>query len=355
MVKHLVEFCVERDLPELFELFAEWYKFNPRMREREFFDWQFRDTPNKFGEGEYDFLILRDQSERIVGCLGFVGFEFRLGNRIDIGGWTHNWHADRQGEGGLVLLGRFMEMVPNRFLLRLNDKSASIARMLRIPILPTLPRFWAAIDADRVAELFALSDSADRAILQRSSECFWRNMAAPAAKRVSRLDSEDEFLFEHLGGVSNYVRRSGRYLNWRYIDIPKHAYRIVRTDKSVGVYRIETVMGAEASVIRILEWTFGPEEAAGALTTVMAEAASHEPVLVDFHCTYRTLGSLLAPFGFVPQSATKISMPDLFRPTYRSGGYAVAIDLPPHRTTRTIDFDSWYITIGDSDIDRVKL
>jgi len=227
--------------------------------------------------------------------------------------------------------------------------------MLRIPILPTLPRFWAAIDADRVAELFALSDSADRAILQRSSESFWRNMAAPAAKRVSRLDSEDEFLFEHLGGVSNYVRRSGRYLNWRYIDIPKHAYRIVRTDKSVGVYRIETVMGAEASVIRILEWTFGPEEAAGALTTVMAEAASHEPVLVDFHCTYRTLGSLLAPFGFVPQSATKISMPDLFRPTYRSGGYAIAIDLPPHRTTRTINFDSWYITTGDSDIDRVKL
>jgi hypothetical protein len=151
------------------------------------------------------------------------------------------------------------------------------------------------------------------------------------------------------------VRRTGRYLNWRYLDIPKHDYRVIRTERGLGVYRLETIMGTDAGVVRILEWTFGTDEAAGALATIMADAEPRNPILVDCHCTHPAVGASLRPLGFVPQSATKTPMPDLFRPTYRSGGYAVAIDLPPHRARRTVDFDRWYITIGDSDIDRVKL
>ena len=33
----------------------------------------------------------------------------------------------------------------------------------------------------------------------------------------------------------------------------------------------------------------------------------------------------------------------------------VAIDIPPHREKRTLNFDEWYITKGDSDMDRIKL
>jgi hypothetical protein len=114
-------------------------------------------------------------------------------------------------------------------------------------------------------------------------------------------------------------------------------------------------MGTDASSIRLLEWTFAPEETAGALATVMVEAAPRNPVLIDFHCTNRALGDSLVPFGFMASGVTSVGIPDLFRPINRSGGYAVAIDLPPHRTQRALEFDSWYITIGDADIDRVKL
>jgi len=114
-------------------------------------------------------------------------------------------------------------------------------------------------------------------------------------------------------------------------------------------------MGKDASVIRLLEWTFDAHETGAALATVLADAADRDPILIDFHGTFLAIGSMLESFGFVRQEATEQKMPDLFRPTFHSGGYAVAIDLPPHRMARSVDFHSWYITAGDSDIDRVKL
>ena len=354
IVKHAAEICRETDLPELFALFADWYKFNPRMRERDFFDWQFRDTPLRLSSGEYDFLVLRDGTGRIVGGLGMVGFQFRLGDRFDIGGWTHNWHAEGQANSGLRLFGRFTELVDNRFLLRLNETSAGIVHMLRIPFLPAMPRWWAVIDADRAADLFGMTE-ADRSILQSSADSFLRAHTRAVAQQVPRLDPEEEFQLAHLEGITGHVRRTGHYLNWRYVDIPRHDYKLIRTERGLGVYRLETIMGTDNTSVRLLEWTFAPEETCGALATVIADAAPRNPILIDFHCTNRGCGDALIPFGFVPAGATQARMPDLFRPTYHSGGYAVAIDLPPHRTQRALDFNSWYITIGDSDIDRVKL
>jgi hypothetical protein len=349
-----ITFCCEADLPELFGCFAEWYVFNPRLREREFFDWQFRDTPLRLGDGEYDFLLLRNREDRITGCLGFVGFEFHSGDRIQVGGWTHNWQADGQGDGGLALLGRFMQLVDNRFFLRLNDVSGGIIKLLQVPFLAAIPRWWAAIQPEIAIELFAIRSEADRAMLHRSAAKFLAITGTAVSQAVTRLQAEEEFLFGKFGAIG-YVRRTGRYLNWRYLDIPKHDYRIIRTEEAIGVYRIETIMGTDASVIRVLEWSFDAAQAAGAIATIMEQANSRNPILIDFHSTCRPIGKLLEQFGFLPQSATECPMPDLFRPTHHSGGYAVGIDLPPHRRRRSIDFDRWYITIGDSDIDRVKL
>jgi hypothetical protein len=293
--------------------------------------------------------------EQIVGCLGFVGFEFRLGDRINLGGWTHNWHAEMQGEGGLLLLGRFAQVVDNRFLLRLNDVSGAIVKLLRVPFLPAIPRWWAALEPERAAELFGLVSDADRAVLRRSAARFRTNAAPPSGEFVRRLDAADEFLLAGQSGVTGYVRRTGRYLNWRYVDIPRHNYRIIRTDRAFCVYRIETVMGTDAGVIRVLEWTFNSEDTPGAIARIMEQASSRNPVLIDFHCTCESIAAPLEALGFVAQSATLQAMPDMFRPTNRSGGYAVAIDLPPHRSRRSINFEQWYVTAGDSDIDRVKL
>jgi len=352
--KYTIDSCCSADLTELFSLFAQWFKFNPRMQEKEFFDWQFRDTPLRLNDGEYDFFVLRRADGRIDGCLGFGGFEFWNGKKIEAGGWTHNWHSESRTGGGLDLLLRFMGLVDNRFLLRLNEKSRSICDLLEIPVLEALPRWWAVVDSDQVVEVLGMRDTADRAILTRSANLLMKNCAPPLARRVERLDPDDEFRINTYG-ATNGVRRTGRYLNWRYVEIPKHDYRLLRTDEGLGVYRVVPIMGTDLSVIRLVEWTFAVDETAGALAGVIAESAGHKPILIDFHCTCSAVASGLEKLGFVSQEATKAQMPDLFRPTFFSGGYAVAVDLPPHRKKRSVDWDNWYITIGDSDIDRAKL
>jgi hypothetical protein len=349
-----IEFCREDDLNELFARFADWYRYNPRLQERAYFDWQFRDAPNRLADAGYDYLLLRDTAGAITGCLGFTGFEFRIDDEIRLGGWTHNWMAPNQGEAGLALLWRFMQLVDNRFLLRLNDKSASVTKLLRVPMLAAMPRWWAAIDAERVAALFKFGDADDRDRLAGSAATLERAASGPEAERLQRFAPEEEFDLRSLGAIG-FARRTGRYLNWRYRDIPNHNYRFLRRGPGFAVYRVEPVMHTNVSVVRLLEWGFGRAETGGALATILADAAAENPVLIDFQGTFAATGAVLAEAGFVPQDATAAPMPDLFRPTFNSGGYAVAIDLPPHRQQRTVDFDRWYITSGDSDIDRVKL
>jgi hypothetical protein len=348
-----VDFCQASDLPELFERFAEWYRFNPRMRERDYFDWQFKHAPTRLAEGEFDFLVLRENDE-IVGCLGFTGFEFRSDGAINIGGWTHNWYAPDRRDGGLTLMFRFMELVDNRFIFRFNENTARVFSLLRVPMIAAVPRWWAATNADHAADLFQL-EAGDRAIVSRSATSMKQIDGKRQIHSVDRFDQNEEFALMHLAEGLNGARRTGKYLNWRYLDIPRHRYHAIRGERGMGIYRVETIMDHDVSVIRIVEWTFDDDECGAALASVLEAHNGAGPIMLDFHCASRLPARGLERFGFMPQSATTRPMPDLFRPINYSGGHALALDFPPHRTIRAIDFDRWYITAGDSDVDRVKL
>jgi hypothetical protein len=269
MSKQIVQFCTERDLPELFRCFADWYPFNPRLRERDYFDWQFKHAPRRLAAAEYDFLILRDD-DGIVGCLGFTGFEFAGDGRNDVGGWTHNWYAANQREGGLTLLGRFMELADNRFIIRFNENTAKVLSMLRVPMTAAIPRWWAAIDPAAVAALFEF-DRHDSAILARSAEALPEIDDSAGVDPVHRFDPSEEFFLSHLGYDIGHARRTGRYLNWRYFAIPRHRYHAIRCEDEYAVFRLEPVSGTDVSVIRILEWTFGAKSSSRALSWMLRE------------------------------------------------------------------------------------
>jgi len=352
MSKQTVEFCTARDLPELFSRFADWYRFNPRMRERDYFDWQFKSAPKRLADAEYDFLILRESGE-IRGCLGFTGFEFELGDRLATGGWTHNWYAHDQRDGGLALLLRFMELVDNRFSIRFNENTARVFSLLKVPMVPALPRWWAAIDADACTTLFQF-DQRDTAEVRRSSGMLHKLVSEPC-EAIVRFDPASDFSLAHYGSRIGYAKRTGHYLNWRYFDIPRHNYRGIKIADQFAVFRVEPVMDSDFSVIRILEWTFDVTRAPSAVASIVGMTEKQRPILLDFHCSCELIGQAIEAFGFVRQTTTTKPMPDLFRPTNNSGGIAIAIDLPPHRTARHINFSNWYITAGDSDVDRIKL
>ncbi len=348
-----VELCQPSDLPELFERFADWYRFNPRMRERDYFDWQFKYAPMRLADGEFDFLVLRGNDE-IVGCLGFAGFEFRSDGVINIGGWTHNWYAPDRRDGGLALMFRFMELVDNRFIFRFNENTARVLSLLRVPMIAAVPRWWAVTNAEHAADLFQL-EASDRAVVFRSAAGMKRIDARQRIHSVDRFDQDEEFTLTHFAGALNGALRTGKYLNWRYLDIPGHRYHAIRGDQGMGIYRVEAIMNHDVSVIRIVEWTFDDDECGAALVSILTDHNDAKPIMLDFHCASRLPARGLERVGFMPQSATTKPMPDLFRPMNYSGGHALALDFPPHRTARAIDLDRWYITAGDSDVDRVKL
>lgn len=354
-MRPVVDYCRKSDLPELFEKFKKWYAFNPRMVETAYFEWQFRDSPIRLSDQDFDFLILREASGEITGCLGFSAFEFRFNNDVYVGAWTHNWYSSGQRDGGLALLSKFMELAERRFFLRLNDNSKAVFNLLRIPMLTKLPRWWAVVDFKKASSIFQIENISDLDLMVRSETLLRNTKNGKAIWESDRFDSSDDFLPSNSQNIKGFAKRSGSYLNWRYIDIPEHNYRIIRNDNAFAVFRLETIMGTQSSVMRLMEWTFGIEDSEHAVAEIFNIASSNGAVAIDFHCTATAIGQLLETFGFVPQEKTITPMPDLFRPINHSGGYAVAIDLPPHRTLRKIDFESWYITLGDSDIDRIKL
>ena len=115
-------------------------------------------------------------------------------------------------------------------------------------------------------------------------------------------------------------------------------------------------MNYKETVIRILEWNIEEKVAKNALSYLVQQGKKEKSIMIDFHCTAKEIGKELTKFGFFSEKVLATSIPYLFRPIhYKNQGFSIAIDFPPHRRPRSFDFNEWYITKGDSDIDRIKL
>lgn len=363
------------ETPALKARFADWYRFNPRLQEDAYLRWQFQSAPARAARdgadgtaataaGALDILIHRGPDGAVLGCLGHCPFIGRDGAARFVGGWTHNWMAAPDVKGsGLALLAAFHGLYEHRFLLRLSGQAAAVFRAMRIPMLARLPRVWAIPDPEAYQRLRALAARPGTDALWPGAEAAQASAAAlaragGAAAFTDRLDPERDYHPGGWRGVEAGAERSGAYLAWRYLQAPKHPYRFFSSDNGFAVWRAEAAQGIDGAegpaVVRLLEWTFPPEETGAALARLLAGPA-RGAALIDFHCTANVITETLTPFGFFPDAAEGAAPPDLFRPLHWSGGYAVAIDRPPHRTARSEDFSRWLITLGDSDLDRVKL
>jgi len=345
--------CRDEDLSRLFDIFKEFYPYNLRLREKVFFDWQFRCTP--FGkEDEYTFWLVTEHEE-IKGFLGYVPIEFRYQGRILQGVLTHNWGVLGGQASGIKLLSTVMAEYDHRFHFGLTDQSVQLYSLLKIPLLMRMPRLVAVAQPERAEELFGLPPGKYQDLFVASRQRLEQCRPCSSIRRSVSFDPAEEFLLDRWPGVNCYCRRTGRYLNWRYVEIPGHDYRIIRDDDGqFAVYRIEPITGCPESVIRIVEWNFQGRRAEAAISFLAEEAEHSAAVLLDFFCTAESLRQELASYGFIDELLVAEGVPSLFRPIHRDGGIRLAIDLPPHRKPRPCNFGEWYITKGDGDLDRQK-
>lgn len=340
-------------------LFAEVYRGNPRLQEPDYLDWQFRRSPwNAAG----DFTLLASTEAGHLGALlGYVPLRVRAGHQVVEGCWTLTWHSFRKDASALALQSELGRRYDVRLHVGNSPDATRIYEALRIPCQPRMPRWVALLDvtgASRLdpapADLTRLREGSARLALLESSD---------EVMSLTRFDPDREYC-PPWPAITSYVLRTGTYLNWRYMDIPRHAYQaLVGPEGQFAVFRTEEIRGwpsepADAGswkALRILEWCFDDAHAPAAMAQVLAQARLERCLLADFFCTSHIPGASLERLGFVPEGAMEKPLPALFRPLHVGFPYCSALDLPPHREVRTLDFDAWYITKGDNDLDRVKL
>ncbi len=351
----VVRRCTGGDMPRLMELFRQVYRYNPRMQERDYLAWQFRG--GAFREGDEYNIWLAVEGDRIKSFLGYVPADLYYQGEVIPCCWPQNWACLSGDYAGLTVLGKVMEEYDHLLYAALAADTVKIFSRLQIPILMEMPRWLGIVTADKIADLFDLKSPEDKKKIADSQSRLLSLPPSAAVHRVARFEPDEEFTFDRWPEIIGYSRRTGRYLNWRYFEIPRHTYQALQNDQGqFAVYRIETIKDHTEAVVRILEWSFSGAAAVAAMQMVVENAKEHNAILIDFFCTAEVVGTELEKVGFLRENQIEDQIPYLFRPI-KGGvpGISAAIDLPPHRAKREVDFTQWYITRGDTDIDRIKL
>ncbi len=344
--------CRADDVPQLMTLFKDAYRFNPRLQERDYVDWQFADRSE---DGRYNLLVVEQDSE-ITGFLGYVPVEICHEGCVVKGCWPQKWMSPRGGYAGITMMSELYDEYDNLLFAGLTDETIRIFGVLGVPTLTKMPRWIGILEPAAVCRVFGVSAQDDIAMLKTSRSQLADPDIKSGCRPCERFDEDDDFRLDRWPGVTSYTRRSGRFLNWRYFDIPRHDYQALRDDDGgFAVYRIESISHHREAVVRILEWGFAGAAAECAMAMIVGDAISKGAILMDFFCTATEVGLELERLGFLSDDRIDSMIPHLFRPIHYSEGIAAAVDMPPHRTERELDFSRWYITKGDSDIDRIKL
>ena len=251
-----------------------------------------------------------------------------------------------------------MAKYDNRFMLGSTKKATTFYQAYHIPTLHALPRWIGVLEPQICKDLFKITSKADQKLLAGIQNLFGNEENTQGIYRYDRFLPDEEFFFDQWGKISCFIRRTGQYLNWRYFDIPMHNYHCIRcNDEQFVIYRIESIMHHDETLIRIIEWNVTGAAAKKALAFLIEEGKKVGSVLIDFFCTASEIGEELIQYGFFKEKDLVTPIPYLFRPIVYNQiiDRSVAIDLPPHRKPKSFDFGEWYITRGDSDLDRIKL
>lgn len=351
-MKQIIRNCREADIPQLFNIFKSAYRFNLCLQKRKYFDWQYKNTPFSKMD-KYTFLVLEENSV-IKGFLGYLPVRFRYGSEILDGCWMYNWYSLEKGISGLRLLTRLMTDYDNRFLINMTPVALDIYSWYQIPLIKKIPRWLGILDSARAISLFAES-STDSTLLGKSAERLRMCDDIGDIHTCDRFQEDEEFLFDAWPSVKGHCLRTGRYLNWRYKEIPDHNYRMIRDSEGhYAVYRIEPVIHYEEKVTRLLEWNFSGKQTKNALSVIVQDSMQNGSILIDFFCTAVEIGNELTGLGFFPEEALEKRIPYLFKPINYKEGIPVGVDLSSSGKKQIFNFNEWYITFGDSDSERIK-
>ena len=346
----MLQVVTKDNFKDLNRLFKKNYKNNPLLYRIEYFDWQFKENKT----GQYNFFIFR-QGKKIIGHIGFFPVKLKHANKVVSAVLPVNWYAQEKIVG-LKLLDVILTKNDNILQFGMSKEAKIIYSLLKMPILETLPRVVAVINPKEVLKLCNVKGKIAKLIIRQSAQKIASFSQANRIKEITRFKEEDAIDLTPWKSIKNHIVKDATYLNRRYFDIPFHDYRVFHNgyQGQFVVWRSESVMYYPFSIIRILEWSI-KEKVPEALSAILMAAAKDNPILFEFFCTSMEIRNELLDYGFIdPKTLEPDRIPHQFRPINHGDDICIGIDLPPHRKERKVDFNEWYITKGDGDMDRKK-
>lgn len=163
-------------------------------------------------------------------------------------------------------------------------------------------------------------------------------------EEVERFDTRVDFLWEHARRSYPVIaRRDHGHLNWRFADYPdrRRYRRLVFTDhgETVGWAVLRLEQRGSLTTGHIVDWLATPDGAWFVLAeglTLLARWGAH-----IVYCLHKGPSGALRKLGFIERDS---GWPLMFR----------AKELPSSLVTLLCRHDSWFVTAGDSDVDRPR-
>jgi hypothetical protein len=248
--------------------------------------------------------------------LGWIEFEACVGGERVLGGWMTNWLVVPEARGrklGLALVEQALE-AEYEFVGALGANSATRHVLGGFGFAEVGMFRWVRVfDAAALDELLG-----------------GRELPRPEAPAEA-------------SGHGRFVGacRDAEFLRRRYREHPRFRYEVV---DEKAVYRIETVAGSSAKVVRIVD--FLGDEALAARVADEAERAG--AVFADFSCCSARFGAPLAAAGFTPDPG----LPGRFQPLDFSDRPIVSCFWAAPRLGVDFAGGDLYVTRADSDLDR---
>ena len=306
-------------LPELQAFVDEhWRRGHVLGRDAELLRWQHR----RRSDPERLSVLAAEEDGRLVAMLGWIEFDACVDERRVPGGWMTNWLVVSEARGrrlGLALVERALE-AEYELVGALAANSATRHVLGRFGFAEVGMFRWVRVfDAGALRELLG-------------------GRELPAAEAPPEAPGGAGFV-----GAC----RDAEFVRRRYREHPRFRYDLVE-ESGLAAYRLETVAGSSAQVMRIVDF-LGDE----ALAVRLAEAArSAGVVFADFSCTSARFGAPLEAAGFEREDRLPAALPGRFQPLDFSDRPIVSCFWAAPRLGVDFAGGDLYVTRADSDLDR---
>jgi hypothetical protein len=332
-----VRWCTEDDIPKVMRfIHHHWRAAHILSRDEALLRWQYSPPRAKTESFRGPTVVLALTNGEIGGMLGLIPFDLNLRGITRRGAWLSQWICApelRHYNVGLALLWQIHKLKYDALWgIGVSHAGARVTAGLGFQPLPAIPRWVGVFDPTATQQLHRLvAPFAEPRDLAQAIRPYVVKAPAPTLTRGSiRItpwadslrEPWDRFWLHSLAPDLIGPARNSAYLLWRYISHPRFHYEI-RVAQALGtgeilglsVFRLETVQGQSARVMRIVELLAAPP-ALLALATALVEAArEHHVTFADFYCTRPDAGAALEAVGFRRQRPDgALSLPSRLQP-----------------------------------------